>query len=241
MNAAEIEDLLDAYFFGDVSAQQGARLEELLRADVDARRMFVQAALLEARLCGAAVLTPAGTIAARAIRADPVTSPNQLAPLNQREAKPAHFVVRRLANAFRRFDLAAIAAVAVVAISGYYMLRVGFAPPEKIGPVDPPVGARPSIVEPKPDIGPRTMVGKIKSVDAQATTFVLAIDETQQATFRVPVTENFGREPAHVLLDGKRTTFDDAIRLRREAIVTFLTDQEGEAWVWKVEVTSESR
>lgn len=229
MSSSEIEDLLDSYFFGDVSEQRRARLEELLRDDADARRLFVQAALLEARLCGMAGAETPGMIVA------------EPAP-NRREAKPALFVVRRLATAVRRFDLAAIAAIAVVLISGYYVLRVGFAPPERIVPDDPHVAAQASIVEPKSDVAaPRTVNGIIKSVDTEATTFVLAIDETQQATFRVPVQEKSGREPAHVLLDGKRTTFDDAIRLRRKAVVTFLTDEEGEAWVWKVEVTSESR
>lgn len=230
MNSSEFDDVLDAHFLGNASESERARLEELLRGDVDHRRRFVEAALFEARLHG--VLSSAAVAATigesdRLSKRPPTTA--------------ARRVVQRLGAGLRRFDLVAFTVVAVVAIIGLYVVRVGFTPPVNIGPNDLPMEPEQAVVEPKPDGGLRRVEGKIESVDVEATTFVLAIDETERATFRAPAVEKAGREAAEVLLDGRRTTFDDAVRLRRNAVVTFQPQPDGEAWVWKVEVTSESR
>lgn len=83
---------------------------------------------------------------------------------------------------------------------------------------------------------PERIEGFIRDVDASAHTFVLAGAKESRTTFNVLVKNDGNREAAHVLLDGKRSTFDEAIQVKRKAAVTFLRNGE-ELWVWKVEVT----
>jgi len=88
------------------------------------------------------------------------------------------------------------------------------------------------------DKKPERVEGYIHEVDKSAHTFVLGGKKESRTTFKVLVNNEGQREAAHVLLDGKRATFDEAIQAKRKAAVTFLRTGE-ELWVWKVEVTSE--
>lgn len=228
MTSPELDDLLDAYFLGAATDVQLARLEELLRADVDGRRRFVDAALLEARLHGAFATPAVGRVETASVS-------------RRRETKPDRGIFRLPKIGMRRFDLAASAVVVAAVIGGYYAVRVGFAPSEKIGADAPQIEAEQATVEPQPDVAVQKAEGKIKTVDAKTATFVVVLDRVRRATFHVAAGESSERTAAEILLDGRPTTFDDAIQPRRRAVVTFATDQAGEAWARKVEVTSESR
>ncbi|MCE9606068.1 MAG: hypothetical protein K8U03_14320 [Planctomycetia bacterium] len=87
---------------------------------------------------------------------------------------------------------------------------------------------------------PEMTVGFIHAVDASAKTFVLGGKNESQTTFKVLVKAAGNREAAHVLLDGKRTTFEEAIQSKRKATVTFVKTGD-DLWVWKVDVASGSK
>jgi len=81
-------------------------------------------------------------------------------------------------------------------------------------------------------------VGYIHSVDLKANSFVLGGKNESQTKFRVLVEVEGNREPAHLLLDGKKATFQAAIQPKRKASVTYVKVSKDDLWVWKVEVTS---
>ena len=88
---------------------------------------------------------------------------------------------------------------------------------------------------------PQIMDGWIHSVDLKAKSFVLGGKNESQTTFRVAVKVEGNREPAHVLLDGKKATFEAAIQPKRKASVTYVKVAADDLWVWKVEVTSAAK
>ncbi|MCE9606070.1 MAG: FecR family protein [Planctomycetia bacterium] len=79
--------------------------------------------------------------------------------------------------------------------------------------------------------------GWIQTVDAVSKTFVVGGRNEHRTTFHVAILAEGNREAAQVYLDGKRTTFDEAIKPQRKATVTFVKTGD-EPWVWKVEVIS---
>jgi len=85
------------------------------------------------------------------------------------------------------------------------------------------------------DKKPETLQGVIQKVDGKAHSFVLGGPNESQTNFKVLVANEGNREAAHILLDGKRSTFEDAIQAKRQAAVTFLQVGD-ERWVWKVDV-----
>ena len=88
---------------------------------------------------------------------------------------------------------------------------------------------------------PQVVDGWIHSVDLKAKSFVLGGRNESQTTFRVAVQVEGKREPAHVLLDGKKATFEAAIQPKRKASVTYVKVAEDDLWVWKVEVASAAK
>lgn len=84
---------------------------------------------------------------------------------------------------------------------------------------------------------PEVMEGWIHSVDLKTNSFVLGGKNESQTTFKVIVKAEGKKEAAHLLLDGKRTSFESAIQSKRKASVTYVKDGD-DLWVWKVEVTS---
>lgn len=85
---------------------------------------------------------------------------------------------------------------------------------------------------------PEVMDGWIHSVDLKTNSFVLGGKNESQTTFKVAVKAEGNKEAAHLLLDGKKTTFESAVQPKRKASVTYVKDGDDELWVWKVEVTS---
>lgn len=85
------------------------------------------------------------------------------------------------------------------------------------------------------DKKPETVYGVLKEVDAAASTFVLGSKGEVNTKFKVAVKNEGKREAAQILLDGRRTTFEDAVQEKRRAAVTYLQVGD-ERWVWKVEV-----
>lgn len=85
------------------------------------------------------------------------------------------------------------------------------------------------------------MDGWIHSVDLKTKSFVLGGKNESQTTVRVAVKVEGKREAAHVLLDGKKATFEAAIQPKRRASVTNVKVSKDDLWVWKVEVTSAAR
>jgi len=256
MNVPEFDELLDAYFLGDTTDAEQVRLKESLRTSADSRRRFVEAALLEARLHAARSTawgddsTPA---AAHATRNRPST-PRSVA---------SRFPIR-----LRQLDLAAIAAVAAVVVAGYYVIRPAAAPNDDVandavpteqwpigqkpieqGPIEKdPIDPREPNVTPaddgsvaEPDGKSRRLDGLIQAVDGEAKTFVIAGPKESRTMFQIAVAGPSAREPTHILLDGVRSTFDEAIRSHRRATVIFLPANDGDLWVWKVEVSSQAR
>ena len=90
-------------------------------------------------------------------------------------------------------------------------------------------------------VTPRVMDGWIQSVDLKAGSFVLGGKKESRTTFRVAVKVEGKREAAHVLLDGKKATFEAAIQPKRKASVTYVEVSKDDLWVWKVEVTSAAK
>ena len=88
---------------------------------------------------------------------------------------------------------------------------------------------------------PQVVDGWIHSVDLKAKTFVLGGKNESQTTFRVAVEIEGKREAAHLLLDGKKATFEAAIQPKRKASVTYVKASKDDLWVWKVEVTSAAK
>lgn len=87
------------------------------------------------------------------------------------------------------------------------------------------------------DKKPETVYGVIQAADEKAHTLILVSKGETKTEFKVAVENEGNREAAHILLDGKRATFEDAVQAKRTAAVTFL--QVGnERWVWKVDVKS---
>ena len=93
----------------------------------------------------------------------------------------------------------------------------------------------------EPKAQPVVVEGWIHSVDAKAGTFVLGGRNESQTKFRVAREIEGNREPAHVLLDGKKAPFETALQPKRKASVTYVKVGNDELWVWKVEVTSASK
>lgn len=85
---------------------------------------------------------------------------------------------------------------------------------------------------------PEVAEGFIHSVNSGTTSFVLGGRNESQTTFKVAVKAEGKKEPAHILLDGKRTSFETAIQPKRKASVTYVRVAKDDLWVWKVEVTS---
>lgn len=251
MNARELDELLDAYFLGDPTDAEQVRLKESLRGDAASRRRFVEAALLEARLH-----------AARASMSSDVSTAAVPDPARNLPPEPRG-IARRLPIRLRQLDLAAIAVVAAVVIAGYYFIRPTGAPSDDVAiegvPTEQwPIGQKPieqDRIDPRernvtpaddgsvaePDGKSRRLDGYIKAVDGEAKTFVVAGPKEAAATFQVAVAAAPPREPTHILLDGDRSTFDEAIRSNRRATVIFLPANDGPLWVWKVEVSSQAR
>lgn len=237
MNPQELDDLFDAYFLGDASPEQRASLEESLRAGPEARSRFVRTSLLEARLYARPDSSAAAAIAGAPSEVPLATS------VQPSKLRPSH----RLRVGFRHFDLAALAVLAFVAITAYYAVRVGFAPPAPVA-IDPALaGKEEPPFEPidwstsSPDGKSRLVEGFVHAVDADAKTFVVAGPNEQRMTFRVDTATVRDREASQVFLDGVRSTFDEAVRPRRPATVAFVRTDENLVWVWKVEVSSKSR
>jgi len=90
-------------------------------------------------------------------------------------------------------------------------------------------------------VKPQVVDGWIHAVDLKANTFVLGGKNESQTTFRVAVKAEGKKEAAHILLDGKKASFEDAIQPKRKASVTFVKVKEDDLWVWKVEVTSPAK
>ncbi len=90
-------------------------------------------------------------------------------------------------------------------------------------------------------VKPEVTEGFIHSVDAGANSFVLGGKNESQTTFKVLVKAEGKKEPAHILLDGKKTSFADAIQPKRKASVTYVKVAKDDLWVWKVEVTSATK
>ena len=88
---------------------------------------------------------------------------------------------------------------------------------------------------------PQVVDGWIHSVDLKAKTFVLGGKNESQTTFRVAVEIEGNREPAHLLLDGKKAAFEAAIQPKRKASVTYVKVNNDDLWVWKVEVMSTTK
>ena len=90
-------------------------------------------------------------------------------------------------------------------------------------------------------VKPEVVEGYIHSVDSGSSSFVLGGRNESQTTFKVAVKAEGKREPAHILLDGKKSSFDAAIQPKRKASVTYVKVAKDDLWVWKVEVTSEAK
>jgi len=88
---------------------------------------------------------------------------------------------------------------------------------------------------------PEVAEGYIHSVDSGANSFVLGGKNESQTTFKVADKVEGKRELAHILLDGKKSTFEAAIQAKRKASVTYVNVAKDDLWVWKVEVTSASK
>ena len=101
------------------------------------------------------------------------------------------------------------------------------------------IGASARAEEEKPK--PEVTEGYIHSVDSGAKTFLLGGKNESQTTFKVAVKAEGKREAAHILLDGKKTSFEAAIQPKRKASVTYVKVAEDDLWVWKVEVTSAAK
>ena len=87
-------------------------------------------------------------------------------------------------------------------------------------------------------VKPEVTEGFIHSVDAGAASFVLGGKNESQTTFKVAIKAEGKKEPAHILLDGKKSSFETAIQPKRKASVTYVKVAKEDLWVWKVEVTS---
>jgi len=85
---------------------------------------------------------------------------------------------------------------------------------------------------------PKVTEGWIHSVDLKAATFVLGGKNESQTTFRCLLKVEGRREATRILLDGKKATFDAAIKPGRKASVTYVKVSDDDLWVWKVAVTS---
>lgn len=251
MNVPEFDELLDAYFLGDTTAAEQVRLKESLRTSADSRRRFVETALLEARLHAARATTSGDDSTAVAAHA------------TRNLTSPPRSVASRFPIRLRQLDLAAIAAVAAVVVAGYYFIRPAAAPNDDVAIEVMPIDQRPTgqwpieqdPIEPRepnvtpaddgsvaePDGKSRRLVGLIQTVDGEAKTFVVAGPKESRPMFQVAVAASPPREPTLILLDGVRSTFDEAIRSNRRATVIFLPASDGELWVWKVEVSSQAR
>ena len=90
-------------------------------------------------------------------------------------------------------------------------------------------------------VKPQVMEGWIHSVNLTANSFVLGGKNESQTTFRVAVEVEGNREPARLLLDGKKSSLKDAIQPKRKASVTYVKVSDDDLWVWKVEVTSTAK
>ena len=90
-------------------------------------------------------------------------------------------------------------------------------------------------------VKPQIIEGWIHSVDLNANTFVLGGKNESQTTFRVAVKAEGNKEPARLLLDGKKSSLKDAIQPKRKASVTYVKVSDDDLWVWKVEVTSTAK
>jgi len=90
-------------------------------------------------------------------------------------------------------------------------------------------------------VKPEVAEGYIHSVDSGANSFVLGGKNESQTTFKVAVKVDGKREPAHILLDGKKSSFEGAIQPKRRASVTYVNVAKDDLWVWKVEVTSAAK
>ncbi|HVL07853.1 MAG TPA: hypothetical protein VM512_01645 [Burkholderiaceae bacterium] len=88
---------------------------------------------------------------------------------------------------------------------------------------------------------PEVAEGFIHTVDAGTTSFVLGGKNESQTTFKVMVKPDGKKEAAHILLDGKRTSFETAIQPKRKASVTYVKVAKDDLWVWKVDVTSAAK
>jgi len=101
-------------------------------------------------------------------------------------------------------------------------------------------GPEPDASRPPPRAAadPQIKTGWIRSVDLKAGSFVLSGKNESRTTFRVALAPEGNREAARLLLDGKKATFEAAIRPRRKASVTYVRLSEDDLWVWKVEVDS---
>jgi hypothetical protein len=256
MNVPEFDELLDAYFLGDATAAEQVRLKESLLTSAESRHRFVEAALLEARLHAARATTSGDDSAATA------TDTARNLPPRPRGAA-SRFPIR-----LRQLDLAAIVVVAAVVVAGYYFIRPATAPNDDVAvevmPIDQrPIGQKPieqgpvekDPIDPRepnvtpaddgsvaePDGKSRRLDGLIQAVDGEAKTFVVAGPKESRPMFQVAVAASPPREPTLILLDGVRSTFDEAIRSNRRATVIFLPASDGELWVWKVEVSSQAR
>jgi hypothetical protein len=109
----------------------------------------------------------------------------------------------------------------VAVVSGLVLMGVGVRAEEKV---------KPEVTE-----------GYIHSVDAEANSFVLGGKNESQTAFKVAVKAEGKKEPAHILLDGKKTSFEAAIKPKRKASVTYVKLAKDDFWVWKVEVTGETK
>ncbi len=90
-------------------------------------------------------------------------------------------------------------------------------------------------------VKPEVTEGYIHSVDAETNSFVLGGKNESQTTFKVLVKAEGKKEPAHILLDGKKASFADAIQPKRKASVTYVKVAKDDLWVWKVEVASPTK
>jgi hypothetical protein len=77
--------------------------------------------------------------------------------------------------------------------------------------------------------------GWIHSVDLKAGSFVLGGKNESQTTFRIGM--KHGEREAEILLDGKKATFEAAVKPGRKASVTY-AKVGNDLWVWNAEVTS---
>ena len=78
---------------------------------------------------------------------------------------------------------------------------------------------------------------KTSKDDLYPGSFLLGGQNESQTVFRTGVKK--GEREAQILLDGKKATFQDAIKPGRKATVTYVKVGK-DLWVWKVEVVTEA-